>query len=321
MKGPKGIRRYFRQYKISNVAAMFKNSKADPLVCGETFEKKLVVITGATSGIGYYAAHKYAAMGAHLLCINRNADKSEKLCREIREKYHTECDYRITDFSSMAQVKVLGEEIQKLSRPVEVFIHNAGIYLTRRAQTEEGLETVFVVNHLSSFYLNTLLVPIFRKQGRGRILLVNSEGHRFAMWGLRTDDLDWKKRHYSGLGSYGSAKLAQLLTMLVFAEQLQGSGATINAMHPGAVKTEAGKDNGRLYKWYKDKILERNFKTPEISAEALYYLGVSPEAAAVNGKFFHLTRLEDPAPPAVDREAAEDIFRISRELCGLDPEF
>ena len=313
----KGIRRYFRQYNIGNVTAMLKNNKAEPVICSIPFRKKLVVITGATSGIGYAAAHTYASMGADLICINRNPEKSERLCRDIEGKYGTECSCIITDFSVMSQVKKLAEDLQELKRPIDVLIYNAGVHLTRRTETGEGLETVFVVNHLSSFFLNTVLVPIFKKQGHGRIIYVNSEGHRFAAWGLRTDDLNWKKRRYSGLGSYGSAKLSQLLTMLIFAEQLEGSGATINAMHPGAVKTEAGKDNGRLYKWYKNEILERNFRTPEISAEALYYLGVSEEIANINGRFFNLTRLEDPAPPAVDREAAEEIFRISRELCGL----
>ncbi len=314
----KRMSKYFRAYSVKNVAAMFKNAKADPKSCADTSKSKLVVITGATAGIGYYAAHKYAAMGADLICINRNQEKSEALSKEIKEKYKVKCDIMITDFSSMSQVKSLAGQLLKLGRTIDVLIHNAGVYLNRRAETEEGFETVFVVNHLSSFYLNSVLLPVFKKQKKGRIILVNSEGHRFAMWGLVQDDLQWTKRRYSGLGSYGSAKLSQLLTMLVFAEQLEGSGVTINAMHPGAVKTEAGKDNGKIYKWYKEKVLERNFKTPEISAEALYYLGVSDEVRDINGKFFNLTTLEDPAPPASDREAATEIFSISNQLCGLE---
>ncbi len=314
----KRIRRYFGDYSIKNVSAMFKNSKSESRVCESSCSGKLVVITGATAGIGYYTAHKYAAKGADLICINRNQEKSEKLCAEIREKYKTQCDYMLTDFSSLSQVKTLTQKLLKLPRPIDILIHNAGLYINRRSETEEGLETVFVVNHLSSFYLNCFLLPVFEKQKKGRIILVNSEGHRFAAWGLRTDDLNWTKRFYSGLGSYGSAKLSQLLTMLVFSDKLAGSGVTINAMHPGAVKTEAGKDNGRVYKWFKEKILERNFKTPEISAEALYYLGMSDEVSNTSGKFFHLTTLEDPAPPAIDREAAEEIYNISLQLCGLE---
>ena len=118
-----------------------------------------------------------------------------------------------------------------------------------------------------------------KSQKKARIILVNSEGHRFAAWGLKMDDLNWESRRYSGLKSYGSAKLAQLLTMLVFKEHFQHSTVTINAMHPGAVKTETGQENGPVYRWFKRNFLDKTLKTAEISAEALYYLGVSEELA------------------------------------------
>jgi NAD(P)-dependent dehydrogenase (short-subunit alcohol dehydrogenase family) len=147
--------------------------------------------------------------------------------------------------------------------------------------------------------------------------MVNSEGHRFAAWGLRLDDLNWEKRRYSGLKSYGSAKLAQLLSMIVFDEHFQNTGVSINAMHPGAVKTDTGQENGPVYRWFKRNFIDKSLRSPQISAEALYYLGVSKEVEAVSGKFFNLTTKEEPAPPALDREVAYELWGKSLELAGL----
>jgi NAD(P)-dependent dehydrogenase (short-subunit alcohol dehydrogenase family) len=152
-----------------------------------------------------------------------------------------------------------------------------------------------------------------RSQEKARIIMVNSEGHRFAAWGLRTDDLNWEKRRYSGLKSYGSAKLAQLLSMIVFDEHFRNTGVSINAMHPGAVKTDTGQENGPVYLWFKRNFIDKTLKSPQISAEALYYLGVSDELEGVSGKFFNLTTPEEPAPPALDKEEAYKLWEISLE--------
>ena len=113
---------------------------------------------------------------------------------------------------------------------------------------------------------------------------MNSEAHRFAAWGLEVDDLNWERRRYTGLKSYGSAKLAQLLSMFVFEEHYKGSGVTINSMHPGAVKTDSGKDNGPVYRWFKKNFFDKTLRAANISAEAIYYLGVSKEIEGVSGK-------------------------------------
>jgi retinol dehydrogenase-13 len=113
------------------------------------------------------------------------------------------------------------------------------------------------------------------------------------------------------------AKLAQLLSMIVFDEYFQKTGVTINAMHPGAVKTDTGQENGPVYRWFKRNFIDKSLKSPEISAEALYYLGVSKEIETVSGKFFNLTTLEEPAPPALDKELAFELWEKSLELGRL----
>jgi retinol dehydrogenase 13 len=308
---------YYKEYQWSNIFAMIRNNRLGPRICTEDFKKKLVVITGATSGIGYYTARKYASHGANLLCINRNLQKSEALCREIENEFGVKCDYKIADLSNLKDIHQVAEELLMLNTPIDVMIHNAGIYLTKRKLTRDGLEKVFVIQYLSCFILNFILTDKLKSQENARIIMVNSEGHRFAVWGLRIDDLNWEKRRYSGLKSYGSAKTAQLLSMIVFDEHFQKSGVSINAMHPGAVKTDTGQENGPVYRWLKRNFIDKTLKSPEISAEALYYLGVSKEMEAVSGKFFNLTTEEEPAPPALDKEVAYELWKKSLELEGL----
>ena len=315
-----GIRvgKYFKEYKISNVMAMIKNNAKGPKVWDDDCSGKLVVITGATSGIGYTAAIKFASKGADLICINRNQEKSESLKHEIESVYGVACDYILADLSSLEEAHRVGVKLLEIERPIDILIHNAGIYLTKRQITEDGIEKVFMVNHLSSFIINYLLKDKLKSQGKCRIILVNSEGHRFAAWGIRFDDLDWSKRRYGGLKSYGSAKLAQLQSMIKFDEFFRGSGVTINAMHPGAVKTATGQDNGAFYKWFKKKSLDKALKPASIAAEAIYYLGVSKELESTSGKFFNLATLEEPTPPALDVESAQVLWETSLKMAKLE---
>ena len=309
--------KYFKEYEWSNIFAMIRNNRLDPKICTDDFKNKLVVITGATSGIGYHTARKYAAQGANILCINRNIQKSEALCLEIESEFGVKCDFKIADLSNLKDIYRVADELLNYVTPIDVLIHNAGIYLTKRELTSDGIEKVFVVHYLSSFIINYLLMDKLKSEGKAKIIMVGSEGHRFAAWGLKLDDLNWEKRSYSGLKSYGSAKLAQLLSMIVFDEHFKNSGVTINTMHPGAVKTETGQENGVVYRWFKSNFLDRTLKSPLISAEALYYLGVSKEIKTVSGKFFNLTSEEDPAPPALDKEVAYELWQKTLELSQL----
>ena len=307
---------YIRQYKWSNVFAMLRNNNKVPKTCSDEFNNKLVVITGATSGIGLATAHKYASQGSHLLCINRNTEKSEKLKLDIETKYRVPCDYIIADLSSLKESFAVADKLKKHAKDIDVLIHNAGVHLTTREITPEGFEKVLAVHYLSSFIINYNLMDKLKLQQKARIIMVGSEGHRFAAWGLNMNDLNWEKRSYWGLGSYGSAKLAQMLSVLIFVDYFKNSGVTINTMHPGAVKSESGKDNGRLYKWYKKNVIDSMLKPAEYSSEALYYLGVSPEMEGITGNFYNLTTLEEPAPPALDKDAAQELWKKTLEMIG-----
>lgn len=310
--------KYFREYEWSNIIAMIRNNRKNSKICTQNFKGRLVVITGATSGIGYHAARKYAANGANLLCINRSIQKSEALRNEIENEFGVQCNFKIADLSSLSDIKRVADELSTMDTAIDVLIHNAGVYLTKKELTVDGLEKLFVVHYLSTFIINYRLREKLKLQQKARIIMVGSEGHRFAAWGLRLDDLNLEKRKYSGLKSYGSAKTAQLLSMLVFDKQFENSGVTINTMHPGAVKTETGQENGKVYRWFKKHLFDKTLKTPQISAEALYFLGVSDEMEYISGNFYNLTTLEVPAPPALDIEVAYELWDKSLELAELN---
>jgi NAD(P)-dependent dehydrogenase (short-subunit alcohol dehydrogenase family) len=314
----KNFWKYFKQYEVSQIMAMVKNGGKDPLICSGRFEKKLVVITGTTSGIGKFTAMKYASMGADLLCINRNEGKTIELKKEIEESYAVKCDYLIADLSKLKDIHAIADQLSKMERPIDVLIHNAGLTLSKQQLTDEGFDLVFVVNYLSSFIINYLLMEKLKNQQNARIVMNNSEGHRFVPWGLSLDDLHWRKNRYTGLKAYGSAKLAQLLSMHIFKEKFDGFNVTINAMHPGAVESDTGKDNGRLYQWYKRNVLEKMLRPTDIAAEALYYLGVSADLEGISGKFFSLTTEEIPSPPAWDIDEARKLWEVSINLGNLN---
>lgn len=315
---PEGkLRKYRKEYKWANIFAMVRNLNRSPEICTQEFHNRLVVITGATSGIGYATARKYASQGADVLSINRNEAKSQQLCEALEGQYPIACTYLIADFAKLADVHRVARKLSALDRPIDVLIHNAGVFVTQKTFTGDGLEMVFQVNYLSTFILNYCLREKLLTQRAGRILFVNSEAHRFAVWGLNLDDLAWERQRYSGLKSYGAAKTAQLLSMIKLSEYFAGAGVTVNAMHPGNVRTNSGQNNGPIYKFLKRILVDRTAKSPEASAEALYYLGVADALDHTSGKFFNLTAVEEPAPPALDKAAAEELWVLSLELGEL----
>lgn len=311
------MNKYLREYEWSNIAAMLRNNKAEPAETAARCDGKLAVITGATSGIGRETARLFASRGADLVCVNRSREKSERLKYEIERGYGVSCRVILADFARLADIRAAAEELAKIPEAIDFLVHNAGLYNTKRIITADGLEEVFQVDYLASFAITYALLGKLRREGRARVVLVNSEGHRFAIEGLKLDDLDWGKRHYTGLRSYGSAKTAQLLAMRRFAELLSGSGATINAMHPGDVRTAMGENNGRIYRFLKRRLINPGARDPELSAKANYYLAAAPVLSGVSGRFFNFTTEETPAPHALDLGIVARLWEESLRLGGL----
>jgi len=302
--------KYLKQYKWDDIKQMIANNRAEQHHSDVNLKEKRCVLTGATSGVGWEAAKALAAHQASIVMINRNQEKSEKACEKIRSTYHVECDYLIADFTNLEEVHQVADYLKNSDRRIDILINNAGMYCTTKTYTKDHLETVFCVNHLASFILTYKLIEKLKKNPSSRIIQVNSQGHRFN--GLTINDLNWEKRHYTGLRGYGASKTAQLLTVWEFADLLKGSGVTINAMYPGAVKSGIGENNGPLYRWYK-----HNLVTKFISGQALHYLAAAPELSDVSGQYFNLTLVEKPSPHALDREIGKEIWTMSKKIAGL----
>lgn len=273
---------------------------------------KVCVISGTTSGIGYEAAKQLAAGGAHLIMICRNEEKAQTVKKVLEHEYNAQVEFFIADYKRLSEVRRVGEEISKNYPKIYALINNAGIFNKSHHLTPDGNEEVFGVIHLASFLLTSLLLKNLKNGSPSRIIDINSEAHRFG--GLNINDLNWSKRPYIGLLAYGAAKIAQIHTMQEMAERLEGSGVTVNAMHPGAVLTNIGMNNNIFYRMYSRFILRWFLKDPTISGKAIYYLTAARKMETVTGKFFNQTIEEKPAWYTVKPSLRQKVWELSENL-------
>lgn len=301
--------------KLPEELQFIENARLPQKTTQARMDGKLCVITGASSGVGYQAARRLAQGGASLVLVCRNPHKATQVQAELQRACGSQVDTLQADFSRLDEVRDAAAAILTGYPRIDVLINNAGLHNTHRILTEDGFETVFCVNHLASFLLTRLLLDRMIACAPSRIIQVSSQGHRFG--GLDLTDLTWQRRRYRGLKGYGASKVAQLLTVWELADRLQGTGVTINAMHPGEVRTNIGMNNGPIYRFYKRYLIGWMLKDPVISGEAIYYLVAAPEMAGISGRFFNLTIDEKPAPHALDRELGKRVLAISEQFTGL----
>ena len=297
--------------ELQFINSAFKTQKTTDV----RMDGKVSVITGATSGVGYHAAKRLTEAGASLVLVCRNEKKAKAVKEVFLKEYDADVDIVLADFSKLTDVRNAAQYILEGYQRIDVLINNAGLHRTTRTLTEEGFETVFCVNHLAPFLFTRLLLERMIENAPSRIIQVNSQGHRFG--GLDLDDLTWARRPYRGLKGYGASKVAQLLTVWELADLLEGTGVTINAMHPGAVKSNIGMDNGPLYTWSQRLLVRPFLRKTSISGDAIYYLAAAPEMQDVSGKFFNQTVEEKPMPHATDRQLGKRVWQISEDLTGL----
>lgn len=270
---------------------------------------KVCVISGTTSGVGYQAAKRLAQGGAQLVMICRNREKGQKIQAELAENYGVEVDLFLADFQILGDVQRAALEIRDKYPQIHVLINNAGVFNKRRRLTPDGYEMTYGVIHLASFLLTNLLIENLKNGAPSRVLYISSEAHRFG--GFSIKDPNWQKRPYLGMFAYGAAKIAQIHTASVFAERLAEGGVTFNVMHPGAVRTNIGMNNGFIYRIYSRYILHWFLKDPASSGEAIYYLAADPGLEGVTGRFFNQTIEENPAWYSVRAELREAVWQQS----------
>ena len=278
----------------------------------DRLDGKICLITGATSGIGLATSELFAKNGADLILVCRNEEKGIKLINKLKDSYGVDVNLFLADFNQLDEIRHIAERIVSKFPKINILINNAGVFNKRRIITQDGNEQVFQVVHLASFLLTRLLSGALQAGAPSRVIMVNSEAHRFG--GLNINDLDWRKRPFIGLRAYGAAKIAQILTSLKMADQWKERGVTVNLIHPGAVRTNIGMNNNVFYRLYSKYILRWFLKDVEISAKAIYYLAASSEMENKTGLYFNLTNLEEPASYIIDPDRMDKVWSISEKL-------
>jgi NAD(P)-dependent dehydrogenase (short-subunit alcohol dehydrogenase family) len=276
---------------------------------------KVCLITGGNSGIGKATALALAKLNASVVIVSRDKDKGEATIIEIKSKSGNRNVYEMTaDLSSQDSVRELAHDFKGRYKRLHVLINNAGIFLPKRIQTVDGLETTFATNHLGHFLLTNLLLDVLKANAPSRIINITSSAHRGTE--MNFDDLQAEKK-YSGYHAYSQSKLANVLFTYQLAKRLDGTGVTVNCLHPGVVRTGFGKDVTGLM-----SILVRIgspfMMSPEKSARAAIYLATSPELEGVTGKHFSRGKEEKSSTESYDAASAERLWSVSAELVKLD---
>lgn len=272
------------------------------------------LITGATSGIGRATAIELARRGATLVLVARDRGRGEDTMREIRERTdNRQVTLLLADLSSQQSIRELARAFLATNRPLHVLLNNAGVVNLGRSVTVDGIETVFAVNHLGYFLLTNLLLDRLKQSAPARIVNVASEVHKIG--GLNFDDLQ-NERRFRSMGVYGQSKLANILFTYELARRLAGSGVTVNCLHPGAVATGLGKNNG-AWAQVLIRILGTFFRTPEQGAATSIYLASSPAVAGVSGKYFMNSKERRSSKASYDEAAARRLWEISAQMTGL----
>ena len=274
---------------------------------------KVVVITGATSGIGQVAAQKLAGMGARMVLVARDQARGEAALARLRQlapaASHT---IHYGDLSRLSEMKRVGSEIAAAEPRIDVLINNAGALFGYRQVTEDGLELTFATNHISYFVLTQGLLKSLQAAGPSRVISTSSDAHK----GLKLDFNDLQSTNkYRGFPVYGRSKLANILFTSELARRLAGTGVTANCLHPGFVATRFGDQSGGFFS-YVVRAAKVFAISPEKGAETIVYLASSGEVANVSGKYFYKCRQATPTREAQDDEAAKRLWLETAKLAG-----
>jgi NAD(P)-dependent dehydrogenase (short-subunit alcohol dehydrogenase family) len=291
------------------------NSRKKQHISTESMKGSLAVVSGSTSGVGLNAIRHLAKAQSDIVMVVRNKAKAEIVQAELESTYSVKVDIVIADFTDLESIRKAAEYINRTYKKVDVLINSVGIHSTKKIVVN-GIEKSFLVNHLSIFLFTELLLPKMKESAPSRIIQVNSEGHRFGSVSIKNYNFKGL-RLYTGLRGYAQSKTAQQLCSMIQAEQVQGTGVTINCMHPGAVKTAIGSNNGILYRLWFKYVTSLMLKDVDISGSALHYLASSKDLEHVSGRFFNLTIDEVPAKHARNKEKAPKVYQLSKELVGL----
>ncbi len=278
------------------------------------FQDKVVVVTGASSGIGKATAISLAKTGATVVIVCRDEKRGEAALNEIKKSGNESVSLMVADLASQKSICRLVRDFRRNYNRLDVLINNAGVFLARRALTEDGIESAFAINHLAPFLLTNLLIDVLRSSAPSRIVNVSSSAHYRGR--IDFDDIQGEI-NYSGIKAYSQSKLANVLFTYELARRLEGSGVTANCLHPGAVRTNLVRLDSGIYGliW---KMLGPLMPGAEKGADTCIYLASSPEVESISGKYFVKRRNVVSSEESYNEAIAKKLWQVSAELTGLE---
>lgn len=271
---------------------------------------KIVLISGATAGIGLTTALELANQGAIVVGIGRNPEKIATTIAQLRKSTGNEnIHFLKADLSSQAEIRLTAAAFIDRFDRLDVLVNNVGAMFFRRKESVDGFEMTWAVNHLGYFLLTEQLLPLIKQTPNARIVNVSSGAHYGAR--INFDDPGLSK-NYQGFRAYGQSKLANALFSNELARRLAGTGLTSNALHPGFVATDMAKNNGLIFRLF-SKFWQLAAISTEEGARTSVYLASSPKVEGVTGEFFIKEKSVDADHAAYDEDAARRLWDLSVE--------
>ena len=282
----------------------YKKSMGEPLI---SMKGKVVLITGATRGIGRAGALQLAAFGAELILLGRHRGRLEEVARACKMAGSPEVRIYSVDLTSRKQVEQLGEKLLTTEGKLDVLWNNAGGYFTERKVTEEGLERTWAMNHLAYVDLTKILLPLLEKSDDPRVICTASQAHR--MGSIQWDNLQGE-RTWDGWRAYCLTKLTNILYVAEQGRRFGDSKIRICAVHPGLVNSALGDENPGLA-GLAFRILKKVWgKSNEQGADTAVWLA-SRAQRPIQGGYYASRKERVPSRAAQSLEDAQRIWEIS----------
>ncbi|XP_055628991.1 retinol dehydrogenase 12-like isoform X2 [Toxorhynchites rutilus septentrionalis] len=296
------VRKYFQ-------GGQFKNKDI-------RLDAKVVIITGANSGIGKEAAIECAKRGARVYMACRNASRMEKARQEILDKSGSQNVFGLElDLASFQSIKKFVQTFLSMERRLHVLINNAGVMTCPKAYSKEGFEMHFGTNHLGHFLLTNLLLELLKKSAPSRVVTVSGFGYK---WGrIDKNDINSEK-DYREWVAYSQSKLCNILFSRRLARRLRGTGVTTYCLNPGLINTELMRHLNRFLMIAAKPVFWVFFKSAKSGAQTTLYCAMEPSIAKETGKYYSDCRLKEPRAHATDDAMAEWLWNISEKLTGLN---